>query len=154
MRDLYFPGLETGPRWLHPYFGDFVGMVPLCSALHRKSHLLPSGEKPEMSCISQAARQETKLLSSLSPYSRVKLVYPALRCGCVGVRESTGVCLEPPSPIPIAAGCSLCQLPPGLSSPTLSTSSSSTGAFSLCEGGKSCATNRASEGKIWKGQFY
>lgn len=128
------------------------GLIVLSSSQEKPSPSQWGETRDELYLI--GCKTGDKAIIKFITVSCVKLVYPALRCGCVGVRESTGVCFEPPSPIPIAAGCSLCQLPPGLSSPTLSTSSSSTGAFSLCEGGKSCATNGASEGKIWKGQFY
>lgn len=141
MSDLYFPGLDTAPSRLHPYFGGSVGMASPSSALNRTSHPLPSGEKAEELYL-QAVRRETKQLSSLLLCSSV--------LPCVAGRVYR--CLEPPSPVPLLLGQPL-SIPSCSEPPMLSTSAGSHQCSQPLPGRKSCATNHKSKGKIWKGQF-
>lgn len=147
--NIYFPGLETAPRRLHPYFGDFVGMA--------SSALSTSQEKPSPSRWGES-REEPYLIgckteNSLSLRSSVKLVYPALWCGCVGVKESTGFCLESPSLIPVAAGCSLCPVPPALSSCMLSTVLAALMLSASAREGKAAPQTRCLKEKFEKGNY-
>lgn len=120
MSDLYFPGLDTAPSRLHPYFGGSLGMASPSSALNRTSHPLPSGEKAEELYL-QAGKQ-----------SNYQVYYCALLSCPVLLGEFTGALSLPPQ-----SHCcwgSLCPYPLVLSPPCWAPVQAATSALSLCQG--------------------
>lgn len=139
MSDLYFPGLDTAPSRLHPYFGGSMGMASPSSALNRTSHPLPSGEKAEELYL-QAVKQ-----------SNYQVYYCALLSCPVLLGEFTGALSLPPQ-----SHCcwgSLCPFPLVLSPPCWAPVQAATSVLSLCQGGRAVPQTTSPKEKFGKGNF-